>query len=158
MFWYCISFAYLPFKALTLLCNEADIFVGTFTSSPVIPAATHHYQRPSNAGSVLSRASMTASLPNPVRMREKRSHKPRPASVASSMPSSLSGELAKSSRSRSSDRTGRGRVVPQNLHTNHQCQISQVMKLNYYIFLHLSVWIYHIFMHITYIMCIMCTC
>lgn len=58
----------------------------------------------------MSRGCMTTSLPSPVRVKEiKAPRKPRPASIASSMPSFLGGEPAKSQRSKSTDRTGRDR-------------------------------------------------
>ncbi|CAL1547425.1 unnamed protein product, partial [Lymnaea stagnalis] len=88
-------------------------FVGPHTSVSAIVAG---YQRAaaasstSSTGTPLTRASMTASMPGPVRMRENKvSRKQRPASVASSMPSFVGGEPAKSPRSKSSDRTGRDR-------------------------------------------------
>ncbi|CAG5121996.1 unnamed protein product, partial [Candidula unifasciata] len=89
-------------------------FIGTTAATPPAPATTHYYPRPASTigagSSPLSRACMTASLPSPVRVREIKSpRKPRPASVASSMPSFLGGEPAKSHRSNSTDRTGRDR-------------------------------------------------
>lgn len=87
-------------------------FIGT-TSTPTVSTTAPHHQRPSNVpgmGSSMNRTSMTSSMPSPVKMRENKApRKQRPASVASSMPSFVGGEPAKSPRSKSTDRTGRGR-------------------------------------------------
>lgn len=83
-------------------------FIGT-TSTPSVAMPAQRPASVPGVGGTLSRAWMTASMPSPVRMREsKPARKQRPASVASSMPSFVGGEPAKTPRSRSTDRTGRG--------------------------------------------------
>uniref|UniRef100_A0A0B7BCU5 MAP7 domain-containing protein n=1 Tax=Arion vulgaris TaxID=1028688 RepID=A0A0B7BCU5_9EUPU len=94
-------------------CYVYNNRIGTTTSTPAISLSTQHNQRPQN-GSVmttsLNRASLTASMPSPVKLREnKPPRKQRPASVASSMPSFVGGEPAKSPRSKSTDRSSRDR-------------------------------------------------
>ncbi|XP_055888645.1 MAP7 domain-containing protein 2-like isoform X20 [Biomphalaria glabrata] len=85
------------------------------TSASAIVAGFQHQQRVAAASAVGTtptqqpRASMTASMPSPVRMRENKTRKQRPASVASSMPSFVGGEPAKTPRSKSTDRSGRDR-------------------------------------------------
>ncbi|XP_055888643.1 MAP7 domain-containing protein 1-like isoform X18 [Biomphalaria glabrata] len=88
---------------------------GPHTSASAIVAGFQHQQRVAAASAVGTtptqqpRASMTASMPSPVRMRENKTRKQRPASVASSMPSFVGGEPAKTPRSKSTDRSGRDR-------------------------------------------------
>ncbi|XP_055888631.1 MAP7 domain-containing protein 1-like isoform X7 [Biomphalaria glabrata] len=90
-------------------------FLGPHTSASAIVAGFQHQQRVAAASAVGTtptqqpRASMTASMPSPVRMRENKTRKQRPASVASSMPSFVGGEPAKTPRSKSTDRSGRDR-------------------------------------------------
>ncbi|XP_059139328.1 ensconsin-like isoform X4 [Physella acuta] len=86
--------------------------IGPHTSATAIVAGFQHNRAAASTSATLTRTSMTSSMPSPVRMREnKPSRKQRPASVASSMPSFVGGEPAKSPRSKSTDRTGRGTVV-----------------------------------------------
>ncbi|XP_005101378.3 flocculation protein FLO11 isoform X10 [Aplysia californica] len=95
---------------------------GTSPSSSAVSSGSspYHYYRASTGGvggaaggagaTPPSRTTMTASMPSPVRMRDKAGpRKQRPASVASSMPSFVGGEPAKSPRSKSTDRAARDR-------------------------------------------------
>ncbi|XP_005101366.3 serine-rich adhesin for platelets isoform X2 [Aplysia californica] len=97
-------------------------FLGTSPSSSAVSSGSspYHYYRASTGGvggaaggagaTPPSRTTMTASMPSPVRMRDKAGpRKQRPASVASSMPSFVGGEPAKSPRSKSTDRAARDR-------------------------------------------------
>ncbi|GFO33382.1 39S ribosomal protein l23, mitochondrial, partial [Plakobranchus ocellatus] len=54
-------------------------------------------------------STMVASMPSPVKLRDRGQRKQRPNSVATSMPSFLGGEPARSPRSKSTDRGGRDR-------------------------------------------------
>ncbi|XP_005101374.3 inner centromere protein B isoform X6 [Aplysia californica] len=96
--------------------------IGTSPSSSAVSSGSspYHYYRASTGGvggaaggagaTPPSRTTMTASMPSPVRMRDKAGpRKQRPASVASSMPSFVGGEPAKSPRSKSTDRAARDR-------------------------------------------------
>ena len=74
---------------------------------------------------------MTASMPSPVRLRDRAGggpRKQRPNSVATSMPSFLGGEPARSPRSKSTDRGGRGRVEVHGTNLFEKPESSKIKK------------------------------